>query len=233
MRTPNYSDMNTSLKKGTWSHEEDQLLIAYISRYGIWNWSQMPRFAGLSRSGKSCRLRWMNYLKPNIKRGNFSKEEDEIILHSHSVLGNKWSAIASKLPGRTDNEVKNRWHAHLKKRVCHYSKNPETHEQNGESTSLEFERDNIYEMKPPVNDINNFFESCLTSEDDMFSPSSTSSTSKDQEVDFRYDYYDTGSPGTVDDLQCFWQQLCPFENLELENTHMSMFSNEFLSMVSS
>ncbi|KAJ0725666.1 putative transcription factor MYB-related family [Helianthus annuus] len=70
------------------------MLIAYISRYGIWNWSQMPRFTGLSRSGKSCRLRWMNYLKPNIKRGNFSKEEEEIILHSHSVLGNKYAYMS-------------------------------------------------------------------------------------------------------------------------------------------
>ncbi|KAF5821825.1 putative transcription factor MYB-HB-like family [Helianthus annuus] len=223
MRTPN-SDMDTGLRKGKWSHEEDQMLIAYISRYGIWNWSQMPRFAGLSRSGKSCRLRWMNYLKPNIKRGNFSNEEDEIILHSHSVLGNKWSAIASKLPGRTDSEVKNYWHAHLKKRVSRYNKNPETHEQNGES---EFGCNNMDEMEQPVNHLNKVLESCLTYEDDSFPSSTSTITSKDQEVDFRYDYYDTSSPGTIDDLQSFWQQLSPFENLELGNTHLNMFSNDF------
>ncbi|KAM0051116.1 putative transcription factor MYB-HB-like family [Helianthus debilis subsp. tardiflorus] len=223
MRTPN-SDMNTDLRKGKWSHEEDQMLIAYISRYGIWNWSQMPRFAGLSRSGKSCRLRWMNYLKPNIKRGNFSKEEEEIILHSHSVLGNKWSAIASKLPGRTDSEVKNYWHAHLKKRVSHYNKNPETHEQNDES---EFGCNNMDEMEQPVDHLNKVLESCLAYEDDIFSSSSSTITSKDQEVDFRYDYYDTGSPGTIDDLQSFWQQLSPFENLELGNSQLNMFSNDF------
>ncbi|XP_076957207.1 transcription factor MYB4-like [Bidens hawaiensis] len=202
MRTPN-SDMNTGLKKGTWSHEEDQMLIAYISRYGIWNWTQMPRFAGLARTGKSCRLRWMNYLRPDIKRGNFSKEEDEIIVHSHSVLGNKWSAIASKLPGRTDNEVKNHWHAYLKKRVNNYN-----------MKSLDVQHDQVVEMKPkpPTNHIDNFFDFCLTSEDDIFTSCSTS-TSKDQEVEFSYDYYGTGSPGTVDDLQCFWQQLNPFENM--------------------
>ncbi|KAJ0809486.1 putative transcription factor MYB family [Helianthus annuus] len=211
MRTPN-SNMNTGLRKGKWSHEEDQMLIAYISRYGIWNWSQMPRFAGLSRSGKSCRLRWMNYQKPNIKRGNFSKEEEEIILHSHSVLGNKWSAIASKLPGRTDNDVKNFWYTHLKKRVSHYNKNPETHEQNGES---EFGCNNMDEMEQPVNHLNKVLESCLTYEDDIFSSSSS------------FPHYDTSSPGTIDDLQCFWQQLSPFENLELGNTHLNMFSNEF------
>ncbi|KAG2685222.1 hypothetical protein I3760_10G114500 [Carya illinoinensis] len=72
--------------------------------------------SGLTRSRKSCRLRWMNYLRPDIKRGNFSQEEKETILKWHELLGNRWSAIAAKLPGITDNEIKNYWHAHLKKR---------------------------------------------------------------------------------------------------------------------
>nr|GMD35160.1 myb-related protein Myb4-like [Ipomoea batatas] len=70
---------------------------------------------GLSRCGKSCRLRWMNYLRPNIKRGNYTQEEDQLILKMHRQLGNKWSAIAAHLPGRTDNEIKNHWHTSLKK----------------------------------------------------------------------------------------------------------------------
>ncbi|KAJ8537148.1 hypothetical protein K7X08_035549 [Anisodus acutangulus] len=105
------------IKKGAWSPEEDQKLKSYIMRYGIWNWSHMPKFAGLSRTGKSCRLRWMNYLRPDVKRGPFTMEEVEIVIKTYEELGNRWSAIAAKLPGRTDNEIKNFFHTHLKRHL--------------------------------------------------------------------------------------------------------------------
>ncbi|XVF80985.1 hypothetical protein PTKIN_Ptkin15bG0120200 [Pterospermum kingtungense] len=105
------------LKKGPWTPEEDEVLINYIKLYGYGNWRALPKQAGLLRCGKSCRLRWINYLRPDIKRGNFIREEEDTIINLHEMLGNRWSAIAASLPGRTDNEIKNVWHTHLKKRV--------------------------------------------------------------------------------------------------------------------
>ncbi|KAL8104918.1 hypothetical protein AgCh_028910 [Apium graveolens] len=108
------------LKKGPWTPEEDQLLISHVQQNGHANWRALPKQAGLLRCGKSCRLRWINYLRPDIKRGNFSKEEEQTIIHLHELLGNRWSAMAAKLPGRTDNEIKNVWHTHIKKKLITY-----------------------------------------------------------------------------------------------------------------
>ncbi|EOA22615.1 hypothetical protein CARUB_v10003283mg [Capsella rubella] len=105
------------VKRGPWSPQEDLTLITFIQKHGHLNWRSLPKLAGLMRCGKSCRLRWINYLRPDVKRGNFSKEEEDTIIHYHQTLGNKWSKIASFLPGRTDNEIKNVWNTHLKKRL--------------------------------------------------------------------------------------------------------------------
>ncbi|KAH6809015.1 myb domain protein 15 [Perilla frutescens var. frutescens] len=108
------------LKKGPWSPEEDQILVSYINKHGHGNWRALPKQAGLLRCGKSCRLRWINYLRPDIKRGDFTKQEEDAIINLHEMLGNRWSAIAARLPGRTDNEIKNVWHTHLKKKLKNY-----------------------------------------------------------------------------------------------------------------
>ncbi|KAK9152141.1 hypothetical protein Syun_010450 [Stephania yunnanensis] len=115
------------LKKGPWTPEEDQKLIDYISKHGQGSWRTLPKNAGLERCGKSCRLRWTNYLRPDIKRGRFSLEEEEMIIQLHSVLGNKWSAIAARLPGRTDNEIKNYWNTHIRKKLLRMGIDPVTH----------------------------------------------------------------------------------------------------------
>ncbi|THG08766.1 transcription factor MYB63-like isoform X2 [Camellia sinensis] len=107
----------SKVKKGPWSPAEDFRLLTFIHNHGHTNWRSLPKLAGLLRCGKSCRLRWINYLRPDLKRGNFTKEEEETIIKLHQSLGNKWSKIASYLPGRTDNEIKNVWNTHLKKRL--------------------------------------------------------------------------------------------------------------------
>ncbi|KAE8652367.1 transcription factor MYB93 [Cucumis sativus] len=115
------------VKKGPWTPEEDRKLVDYIEKHGHGSWRALPKLAGLNRCGKSCRLRWTNYLRPDIKRGNFSDQEEQIIINLHASLGNKWSIIASHLPGRTDNEIKNFWNTHLKKKLLQMGIDPVTH----------------------------------------------------------------------------------------------------------
>nr|URY18847.1 MYB protein [Zanthoxylum bungeanum] len=125
-RSPCVDDIS-SLKKGPWTPEEDQKLVDYINRHDHGSWRALPKLAGLNRCGKSCRLRWINYLRPDIKRGRISEEEERVIINLHSAFGNKWSKIASHLPGRTDNEIKNFWNTHIRKKFLQMGIDPITH----------------------------------------------------------------------------------------------------------
>ncbi|CBI19348.3 hypothetical protein VitviT2T_027399 [Vitis vinifera] len=107
-----------NVKKGPWSPEEDAKLKSYIEQHGTGgNWIALPQKIGLKRCGKSCRLRWLNYLRPNIRHGGFSEEEDNIICSLYISIGSRWSVIAAQLPGRTDNDIKNYWNTRLKKKL--------------------------------------------------------------------------------------------------------------------
>ncbi|URD98350.1 hypothetical protein MUK42_30877 [Musa troglodytarum] len=116
------------LKRGPWTPEEDKKLRDYVQKNGHGSWRRLPKLAGLNRCGKSCRLRWINYLRPDIKRGNFTEEEESLIIDLHSLHGNKWSTIAASLPGRTDNEIKNYWNTHLRKKLLRMGIDPVTHQ---------------------------------------------------------------------------------------------------------
>ncbi|CAM6042807.1 unnamed protein product, partial [Sphagnum compactum] len=105
------------LRRGAWTAEEDEKLLAYVGSHGTGHWRSVGRKAGLQRCGKSCRLRWTNYLRPNIRHGSFTPDEEDLIVKLHSSLGSRWSLIAAKMPGRTDNDIKNHWNTRLKKKL--------------------------------------------------------------------------------------------------------------------
>ncbi|RWR87522.1 protein ODORANT1 [Cinnamomum micranthum f. kanehirae] len=116
------------VKKGPWTAEEDKKLINFILTNGQCCWRAVPKLAGLLRCGKSCRLRWTNYLRPDLKRGLLTEAEEQLVIDLHARLGNRWSKIAARLPGRTDNEIKNHWNTHIKKKLTKMGIDPVTHE---------------------------------------------------------------------------------------------------------
>ncbi|KAJ6691340.1 F14D16.11-RELATED [Salix koriyanagi] len=120
----------SNVKRGLWTPEEDAKILAYVSNHGTGNWTLVPKKAGLNRCGKSCRLRWTNYLRPDLKHDRFAPEEEELIIKLHEAIGSRWSLIAKRLPGRTDNDVKNYWNTKLRKKLQKMGIDPKTmHEQ--------------------------------------------------------------------------------------------------------
>ncbi|KAG5013858.1 hypothetical protein AAZX31_09G215400 [Glycine max] len=125
----------SSVRKGAWSKCEDDLLRACVQLYGEGKWHLVPQRAGLNRCRKSCRLRWLNYLKPNIKRGDFSEDEVDMMIRMHKLLGNRWSLIAGRLPGRTSNDVKNYWNTYMRRKVYSHEKDNNVEKQADEAKS--------------------------------------------------------------------------------------------------
>ncbi|PIN06133.1 Transcription factor, Myb superfamily [Handroanthus impetiginosus] len=106
---------NGPLKKGPWTSAEDKILIEYVTKHGEGNWNAVQKHSGLARCGKSCRLRWANHLRPDLKKGAITSEEENRIIELHYKIGNKWARMAAELPGRTDNEIKNYWNTRIKR----------------------------------------------------------------------------------------------------------------------
>nr|BAM71805.1 R2R3-MYB transcription factor [Gentiana triflora] len=181
------------INKGAWTKEEDDRLIAYIRAHGEGCWRSLPKAAGLLRCGKSCRLRWINYLRPDLKRGNFTQDEDDLIINLHSFLGNKWSLIAGKLPGRTDNEIKNYWNTHIRRKLLRQGIDPATHRPINELSKKEYKTTIILNTTSTSNEEASNFDTHDSSPDDHHNNKEDEKREK-------------GSAGEV---------LCPDLNLEL------------------
>jgi hypothetical protein len=110
-----FDNLNPALVKGSWTPEEDAIIIEWVRQNGPKNWSELAKLLP-GRIGKQCRERWFYHLDPDVSQADWTPTEDAFIIRLHAQLGNKWETIASMLPGRTGNKVKNRWDTVSKKR---------------------------------------------------------------------------------------------------------------------
>lgn len=170
------------VKKGPWTAEEDKKLINFILTNGQCCWRAVPKLAGLRRCGKSCRLRWTNYLRPDLKRGLLTEAEEQLVIDLHARLGNRWSKIAARLPGRTDNEIKNHWNTHIKKKLLKRGIDPVTHEPLHKEARPEESSSSHADILPESSNNNVMQENdgiVINSDDNPRSPTENSSSPED------------------------------------------------------
>lgn len=167
-----FKELDVKKTRNTWSEVEDNLLKEIISSKGERSWACIAKEINIKlyksfsvRSGKQCRERWFNQLNPLLNKSQFTQEEDDLLISYQKVLGNKWSQISSLFPGRTENQMKNRWKI-LKKKIFGLHVKAENAEIGHQIMNKEYNNEKVCELSAEgspysLDDIDNSFSSKL------------------------------------------------------------------------
>lgn len=155
----NYKFSPKLLKKQQRFHftkEEDERLKYLVNIFGRKNWQIISSFMN-ERSAKQCRDRYCNYLIPGFFNGEWSKEEDELLIKLYNEIGSKWSVIQKYFPKRSSNSVKNRLHYFLRKMLLPDSSTDAIKEKEINEYEID-ENENCNLLKESIMETENIFE---------------------------------------------------------------------------